>query len=144
MQGRIIPVSHLKTGNSFTPPNLLLWYKDADEDGYGDPETLSSTYQEGYVQNNEDCDDTDARINPNTVWAIDRDGDGYGDPQEQKVQCEHPRDMSCFNQVNLFLLKKNFGQCLRKKKKGNKKNMKKNLVNMLRRWSQYYWKEDRP
>ncbi len=83
------------------------YYYDGDGDGWGDP----STYQDatvqpsGYVSQSDDCDDTNANVNPaaaevadsldnncngqtdegtgsgipNTYYA-DTDGDGYGDP----------------------------------------------------------------
>jgi hypothetical protein len=72
-----------------------LWYKDLDNDGYGDQnnEVVANTQPSGYVSNNEDCDDTnqniypgapelidgldnncDGQLNPN---EIDNDGDGY-------------------------------------------------------------------
>ncbi len=42
------------------------FYRDADEDGYGDPEDSveGCTAPEGYVDNAEDCDDADAGYNP--------------------------------------------------------------------------------
>jgi hypothetical protein len=51
------------------------YYMDADGDGYGD----NANYEElcgwmpGYVENNDDCDDTDAGKN----WGTDDDGDGH-------------------------------------------------------------------
>ena len=42
------------------------WYRDVDEDGYGDAyqSIQSCTTQIGYVGNDEDCDDSNAQINP--------------------------------------------------------------------------------
>jgi hypothetical protein len=31
----------------------------------------------GYVTNNDDCDDGNSALNPNTIWYLDADGDGY-------------------------------------------------------------------
>lgn len=42
------------------------WYRDADEDGWGDPAltVTDCAPPSGYVGNAEDCDDTDAAVNP--------------------------------------------------------------------------------
>jgi hypothetical protein len=49
---------------SNTPPST--WYEDADDDGYGNPanSVRSCEQPEGFVNNNEDCDDSDQNINP--------------------------------------------------------------------------------
>ena len=54
------------------------WYEDADEDGYGDPDGMTSEACEspsGYADNDEDCDDEDADINP----AVSEECNGYDD-----------------------------------------------------------------
>ncbi len=69
------------------------FYADNDNDGYGDPDTLlrcSKLPEEGYVVNNEDCDDTDDGIKPTTIWYRDGDGDGYGVEEDTVLQCEPP------------------------------------------------------
>ena len=44
----------------------FFWYRDADGDGYGDPavEVNACSQPVGYVDNNEDCDDTNPNVNP--------------------------------------------------------------------------------
>lgn len=78
------------------------WYADVDGDGYGDAAATDSACDAptGYVGNAEDCDDTNAAINPSvsevcgnatdddcdastadatgSAWYVDTDGDGYG------------------------------------------------------------------
>ena len=77
---------------------LTTYYFDYDQDGYGDPNIsiISELQPYGYVDNNEDCNDADASINPaaeevgdgidnncdgviTNTYFIDNDGDGYGD-----------------------------------------------------------------
>jgi hypothetical protein len=45
---------------------LPVWYRDADDDGYGDPgdHVCASTAPSGYVGNDDDCCDSDHRVNP--------------------------------------------------------------------------------
>ncbi|MDB2632543.1 MopE-related protein [Flavobacteriaceae bacterium] len=57
------------------------YYLDADADGYGDPNNPISSCElnEGYVDNNSDCNDTDESINPGATEiedGIDNDCDG--------------------------------------------------------------------
>ena len=60
------------------------WYRDADNDGFGDPNDVvqSCWYQWGRVKNDEDCDDNDGSVNPNATEVcdgIDNDCDGIVD-----------------------------------------------------------------
>lgn len=64
-------------------------YKDADGDGYGDPAISLQGCSVGYVSNNNDCDDSNAEVNPTTVWYKDADNDGYSDGQTIN-QCAQP------------------------------------------------------
>lgn len=75
------------------------WYRDQDEDGYGNPDVsvLACVAPDGYLINGSDCNDSDAFIHPDAVERCnglddncdtiidngatlfnDRDGDGYG------------------------------------------------------------------
>ena len=89
------------------------YYRDADDDGYGDPDntTTASSQPSGYVTDNTDCNDANAAINPgateicdgvdnncdgnidegvgNTYYQ-DNDGDGYGNPSNTIQACSAP------------------------------------------------------
>lgn len=96
-------------------PTLL--YRDADGDGFGDPETwgrfCATPVKEKWVADGSDCDDADRSINPGaaercngrdddcdgvvddglaqTTWYRDEDGDGYGASGGQTMQaCGQP------------------------------------------------------
>ena len=84
--------------------DALLWYADTDEDGFGDPTVslLSCEQPEGYIDNDEDCVDSNSLISPDaeelcdeldndcdsnideedavdkSIWYFDADEDGYG------------------------------------------------------------------
>ena len=90
------------------------WYRDLDEDGFGDPTTTQVTAcgtpaPPGFVANDQDCDDGNAARfpgNPEVCDAIDNDcdatvdeglpqntyyrdadGDGYGNPGQTRDDC---------------------------------------------------------
>jgi len=90
------------------------YYLDADSDGYGTGDPVSSCFDEleGYVLDDTDCNDADADINPGvyadcsdaidndcdgeidegplSTFYRDEDGDGYGVPDETLEACELP------------------------------------------------------
>ncbi len=91
-----------------------LWWRDQDNDGFGDPDEEVEGCAAGFdlVANAEDCDDTQGTINPNavelcdgidnncdllvdndavdpTTWYEDLDGDGWGSAISQQA-CEQP------------------------------------------------------
>jgi len=96
--------------------DALTWYRDADNDTYGDPAQTTAACEEpaGYVDNADDCDDTEAAANPwedevcdgidndcdlevdepdavdAPTWYQDDDGDGYGQDGSTVVACQNP------------------------------------------------------
>jgi len=92
------------------------WYADSDLDGYGDPAVthVSCASPSGHVDDNTDCDDTDAAISPGAdetcdevdndcdgttdeddaidapSWYADNDADGFGDAGSAYSACEAP------------------------------------------------------
>jgi hypothetical protein len=100
--------------------DALIWYADADEDGFGDPTSTTAACEAptGYVGEDTDCNDTRGDISPDGVevcdaaetdedcdglaedadpdvtgtsdWYSDEDGDGYGDPATATAACEAP------------------------------------------------------
>ncbi|MBN1335016.1 MAG: FG-GAP repeat protein [Deltaproteobacteria bacterium] len=97
------------------PLDPVAWYRDADEDGYGDPKDtiLTCTPPEGYVADGTDCDDGDATVHPDAPeycdtidndcdgfvdedgldpypFYLDADGDGFGDPAITVEDCAPP------------------------------------------------------
>ncbi|MEP7015535.1 MAG: MopE-related protein, partial [Verrucomicrobiota bacterium] len=93
--------------------HVRTFYRDADGDGYGDPNVSSDSCSApaGYVADNTDCDDTNAAVHPGavevcdgidnncdgqidegvmTTFYLDSDGDGYGDPNTTTEACSAP------------------------------------------------------
>jgi len=92
------------------------FYEDGDGDGYGEPGNVDEACEapDGYVSNNDDCDDDDAATSPAayeicddvdnncdgdidestaidaTTWYIDSDGDDYGDSSTSQDSCDQP------------------------------------------------------
>lgn len=68
----IKPINPLEIDwDNFLP--IKVWFRDADGDSFGDPSDSTTTVRgdpdhangpEGYVSNNDDCDDSDADVNP--------------------------------------------------------------------------------
>ena len=71
---------------------MLIFFADTDADGYGDPYNSieSCVAVDGYVENEDDCDDADPNAFPEQTWYMDIDGDGYGDSAQSLVSCAQP------------------------------------------------------
>ena len=91
----------------------LPFFRDIDEDGFGDPDQIvfDCFRPFGTVNNSDDCDDSNPAINPNTIevcdlidnncdgqidegvgdtFFADLDSDGFGDPNAPVVACFQP------------------------------------------------------
>ncbi len=92
------------------------YYADTDSDGHGDPNnsTLACSIPAGHVENDQDCNDNAANINPDadeycnsidddcnglvdestsvdqSIWHLDFDGDGTGGSSHSLTQCYAP------------------------------------------------------
>jgi hypothetical protein len=97
------------------PVDGSTWYADSDSDGYGDLNniTQSCSQPEGYVNNSDDCDDSNSIVNPGAVedcndsddncngeideglamtWYYDLDNDGFGDSNNSFYGCPQPEN----------------------------------------------------
>ena len=83
--------------------SLNTYYRDADEDGYGNPDDTieAESAPAGYVEDNTDCDDTNAAVNPGADEVcddqIDNDCDGYTDCDD--FDCTVDADGDGYNAV---------------------------------------------
>ena len=98
--------------------DVLTWYEDSDGDGYGNAAVtdIDCEQPDGFVGNDEDCNDAaavqypgadeycnnedddcdgdvdeDDALDAQTWWA-DADGDGFGDAAVEEVTCYQPQD----------------------------------------------------
>jgi hypothetical protein len=78
---------------SLTIVSGFTYYEDFDGDGFGNPNaTLEAcSVPVGYVENADDCDDSDPLVGAATdVYYLDADGDGFGNPAISLVACVQP------------------------------------------------------
>ena len=75
-------------------PQLLTWFVDTDGDGYGNLNITQLAYEQplGFVDNSDDCNDSNGTINLDKIWYADSDGDGYGDIEVTQTACIQPSD----------------------------------------------------
>ena len=99
-----------------TAIDAVLWYRDGDSDGYGDPDTatVACDAPSRTTDDATDCDDGDALVYPGAdewcdgldnncngsvdessardveLWYPDADGDGYGAPGTAVAACDTP------------------------------------------------------
>lgn len=80
---------------SFTTATEYLWFRDGDEDSYGDPNnsTLSSIQPTGYVADNTDCDDGSKAVNPDAIEVCD---DGIDNNCDGNTDCN---DSVCMDEL---------------------------------------------
>lgn len=81
--------------NDSTLHNQTTWYKDQDDDSYGNPYDYQiggcADLDSSYVLNKLDCDDNNPSLHPKTKWYSDKDSDGFGDKNNTIEGCLDPR-----------------------------------------------------
>lgn len=68
------------------------FFEDADGDGFGNPNVsvFATAQPVGFVDNDDDCDDTDPNVFEITTFYQDADGDGLGNPDVSMQSCGQP------------------------------------------------------
>lgn len=79
---KTFPGIHLNPGDIVFPwLDWPVWYEDSDGDGYGNPESKkrAETQPDGYVENDEDCDDNNIEVHPDATEVCGDDTDNNCD-----------------------------------------------------------------
>jgi hypothetical protein len=65
--------------------DATVWYLDSDGDGYGSPDSIAIECDQpsGYSTNDEDCDDTNASVNPGATETKNEDDDDCDDTVDE-------------------------------------------------------------
>ena len=76
-------------------PNLITYYVDSDMDGFGDiaNSTISCALPPGFVENNLDCDDSNAQINPEAIEIPNNNIDENCDGEDLMVALNELTDL---------------------------------------------------
>lgn len=77
--------------DSVDPDSFSTFYRDADGDGYGSPSLVEQfcNLQQGYSENNLDCNDANDLV-ARFKFYTDADDDGFGDPDTEVLACSPP------------------------------------------------------
>ncbi|WKL47610.1 DUF6443 domain-containing protein [Flavobacterium pectinovorum] len=103
------PVGYVTNNEDYSDTDIYITniaphdvYVDADGDGFGAYRGIkkASISRPGYVDNQDDCNDTNGAIHPNTKWYADGDGDGLGDPANFLTQCFIPVEKYVLNDLD--------------------------------------------
>jgi hypothetical protein len=95
--------------NDFPGCDIVIVYYDGDGDGYGYFNTSvghckNTPIPENYVDNDTDCNDEDANINPEVEITIylDSDGDTYGNPNMSQIvnSCDDVPENYVYNNLD--------------------------------------------
>ena len=72
--------------------DFVTLYYDEDQDGYGTPNATVEACAPywPFVDNSDDCDDSNPKLNPGVAWYQDSDGDGYGNEDVSTTGCDQP------------------------------------------------------
>tara|TARA_B100000768_G_scaffold182036_1_gene208689 strand:- start:18326 stop:19867 length:1542 start_codon:yes stop_codon:yes gene_type:complete len=88
----VVALSHIEEGLFLLKPDIMTFYADTDNDGFGDPSVSLEAFTDpsGYVDNDLDCDDTLITVYlsaPGTGENIDNNCDGEVMGAELTAQC---------------------------------------------------------
>ncbi len=78
------------------------YYRDADGDGYGNPDESvpACISPPGYSPNQDDCNDADNREHPYQTWFKDMDGDNFTDGVTNTTSCTRPLEYKAASELN--------------------------------------------